>query len=411
MEKRNIIGVLAGILILLLFLPSVPSTPSAQLEMVFFITALGAVIIELWMLAPSIVAMVKRLSQFRVFRPLAHPFVKFLTKKIVFYLVVAFIAVTLVFLLPRLMPGNPIDLMISHSPTSPIAGGTHTGSTTTLESMRRAMMAHFGLDKPLFEQYLNFWGQLLHGDLGTSFSEYPQSVVELIIWRVPFTLSLVIPVLLITFFLGNWIGCRSAFMKGKKNDFVYFLSVVSSQMPFFWLAMIAISVFAVTLHILPYGGWISKELLPGLNIRTFLDVASHYVLPFLVLLVVSIGGWAIGMRSMTLYEMDSDYILYADRLGFRRSKLRSYIQRNAILPQFTSLNLMFNSLIGETLVLENVFGWPGIGLLSYKAVFALDFPLVMGCFMVTMIVVIFGNFLIDIAYGFIDPRIRTGYMG
>jgi len=346
----------------------------------------------------------------RITRILTHPFTRFLCKKLVFYLIVAFVAVTLVFLLPRLMPGNPVDLMISHIVTSPI-GGRPSGTMIPLEQVRKAMMAHFGLDKPLLEQYIKFWGDFLRGDLGQSFSDYPRSVAEMILWRLPFTLVLVIPVLLITFFLGNWIGGRSAFLKGKWSDLAYLLSIIFNQMPFFWLAMVVISLFSVKFNIFPSYGWISSELIFTFNLRCFLDVAYHFILPFLVLLITSIGGWAIGMRSMTLYEMNSDYIFYAERLGFRKSKLRSYAQRNAILPQFTSLNLMFNELVGMTLILENVFGWPGVGLLTYKAVFSLDFPLVIGCFLITMIVVIFGNLLIDIAYGFIDPRIRTGYVG
>lgn len=341
---------------------------------------------------------------------LTHPFTKFFYKRVFFYLIVAFVALTLVFLLPRLMPGNPVDLMVSHAATTPLKGQSGTASTQMLETMRNAMMAHFGLDKPLHEQYINFWGQIARGDLGISFGFYPRPVSELIMWRLPFTLSLVIPVLLIAFFLGNWIGARSAFLKGKRNDFTYFITLFANQMPFFWFAMVVIAVFAVGLGLFPSHGWIDKQLIPAFNLGTFLNVAHHYILPFIVLLVTSVGGWAVGMRAMTIYEGNSDYILYAERLGFRKSKLRSYAQRNAILPQFTGLNLMFSTLIGSTMILEVVFGWPGIGLLAYNAVFNLDFPLVMGCFLVTMVVVIFGNFLIDIAYGFVDPRIRTGYL-
>lgn len=346
---------------------------------------------------------------------LTSPFAKFLYKRIAFYLVVAFVAITFTFLLPRLMPGNPVDLMITHQATTPIHGGSQTGSAVVLEEMRNTMMAYFGLDKPLPEQYVGFWGQLFRGNLGTSFGQYPRPVLELVSIRLPFTLVLVVPVILITFFLGNWIGSRSAFLKGKKNDFSYFLSVLANQMPFFWLAMIIVAVFSVALDLFPSHGWITRELLPtlrsGISLRAFLDIVHHYILPFLVLLIVYTGGWAIGMRAMTLYEKNSDYILYSERLGFRKDKLRSYAQRNAILPQFTGLNLMFNTLVGATLIIEIVFGWPGIGYLLYTAVLNLDFPVVMGGFLITMGIVIFGNFLIDVAYGFVDPRIRTGYLG
>lgn len=344
----------------------------------------------------------------KISRPFTHPFAKFLSKKAVFYLIVAFVAFTFIFLFPRLMSGNPVDRMISGaSPTSP----GQVWSATKFEEMRNVMMTHFGLDKPLHEQYVSFWGQLARGDLGLSFSRYPLPVARLIMWRLPFTLSLLIPVLLISFFLGNWIGARSAYLKGKWNDLAYFLSIFGQQMPFFWLAMIVIFLFAVNFGLFPTHGWISKQMIPTFSLNTFLDVAHHYILPFLVLLVTHMGGWATGMRAMMLYEKNSDYILYAKQLGFRKNKLRSYAQRNAILPQFTGLNLMFNVLVGATMIIEIVFGWPGIGLLTYNAVFNVDYPLILGCFLITMVVVLIGNFLIDIAYGFIDPRIRTGYTG
>ena len=134
----------------------------------------------------------------------------------------------------------------------------------------------------------------------------------------------------------------------------------------------------------------------------------HYALPFLTLFIIYVGGWATGMRSMVIHEMDSGYVRYGEQLGFRKSKLMSYAERNAILPQFTGLNLLFNALIGETAILEVIFGWPGVGRMMFDAVLSNDYPLIFGGFLVVMVVVILGNFLIDILYGFIDPRIRVG---
>jgi peptide/nickel transport system permease protein len=333
-------------------------------------------------------------------RLFTHPFVKFVLKKAVFYLIVAFIALTFIFLIPRLMPGNPIDQMIPPGTTDP-----------GRRALKAELEKYFGLNKTRLEQYVDFWANLLRGNLGLSMDFRP--VATVVMEKLPYTLVLVIPVLLVGFFVGNWIGARAAYMKGKQSETIYFASIVTSQMPFYWFAMVMLFLLAVRLPIFPTGGTFSPRFIPALHppIEVFLDALSHYGLPFLTLLIITTGGWASGMRSMTLYELDSGYILYARQLGFRKKKLMSYARRNAILPQFTGLNVNLNNLIGMTMVIEMVFRWDGIGLLALNALRSRDYFLILGTFIVTMVVVIIGNFLVDIAYGFLDPRIRTGLEG
>jgi peptide/nickel transport system permease protein len=175
--------------------------------------------------------------------------------------------------------------------------------------------------------------------------------------------------------------------------------------------IVLLFVLAVTAGVFPTSGTFSPRLIPSLNLATFVDASRHYILPFLTLLIITTGGWATGMRSMTLYELDSGYILYGKQLGFRNKKLASYARRNAILPQFTGLNINLNNLIGMTMIIEIVFRWDGIGLLTYQAVLSQDYAMILGTFLITMVVVIFGNFLVDIAYAFLDPRLRTGREG
>ncbi len=396
-KKRGIIGIIIGILVLLLFLPFSPSSASSQLSFVFFIAALGAIIIELWILAPTLAPVWKTIG-----RLLKHPFAKFITKKAVFYLIVAFIAFTFIFLIPRLMPGNPVDQMISPGVAS-----------LERQRLRNVLLEYYGLDKPLHEQYVNFWANLLRGNLGTAMmSPYTfVPVMNVVMVRLPYTLALVVPVLLISFFLGNWIGARAAYIKSRRSSAVYFLSVFGNILPFYWLAVVLLFFLAAKAGIFPTYGTFSLMRIPGWNLETFIDALQHYALPFLTLLIVTTGGWATGMRSMTLYELDSGYILYSRQLGFRTKKLVSYAKRNAILPQFTGLNINLNNLIGMTMIIEIVFGWRGIGLLALDAILAQDYTMILGTFLVTMIVVIIGNFLVDIAYAFIDPRIRTGQAG
>jgi peptide/nickel transport system permease protein len=332
-----------------------------------------------------------------------HPFTKFVAKKAVFYVAVTFVAVTLVFFIPRLMPGNPVDQMIHPSSGQQLGGGAD------YLKLRAALTAYFGLDKPLFDQYISFWGKFLTLNLGPSYPiMFPMSVMSIILARLPYTLALALPVLFLSFFLGNWIGAKAAYVGGKWSELVYFFSVFSNRLPSFWFGMVLVFVFAATFKIFPTYGAATLGAIPTWTLSYFLDVLYHYALPFLTLFIIYVGGWATGMRSMVIHEMDSGYVRYGEQLGFRKSKLMSYAERNAILPQFTGLNLLFNALIGETAILEVIFGWPGIGRMMYDAVLSNDYPLIFGGFLVVMVVVILGNFLIDILYGFIDPRIRTG---
>jgi peptide/nickel transport system permease protein len=332
-----------------------------------------------------------------------HPFAKFVGKKIVFYAVVTFVAATLVFLIPHLMPGNPVDQMIHPS------NGAQMGGGVDYLRLRAQLISYFGLDKPLFDQYISYWGQLLTLNLGPSYPiMYPMSVMSIIMGRLPYTLAIVLPVLFLSFFIGNWIGAKAAYVGGKWSELVYFFTVFSNRLPSFWFGMVLVFLFAATIKIFPAYGPSSLGAIPTFTFSYFLDVLYHYALPFLTLFIIYVGGWATGMRSMVIHEMDSGYVRYGEQLGFRKSRLMSYAERNAILPQFTGLNLLFNALIGETAILEIIFGWPGIGRMMYDAVLSNDYPLIFGGFFIIMVVVIFGNFLIDILYGFIDPRIRTG---
>ncbi len=333
---------------------------------------------------------------------LSHPYARFVMKKAIFYLGVTFIALTLIFLIPRLMPGNPIDMMIHPGTSNPFSG-------IDFEEIRAVYEAYYGLDRPLLDQYVTFWVQLFQGDLGRSFMWFPQEVSDIVFRRLPSTLVLVLPVLFLSFYIGNWIGARAAHMKGRKSEATYFISIFSNRMPVFWFGMVLLFLLAVQIPLFPLFGNFSQGLTPSFTLRFFFDVLHHFALPFITLMIVYTGGWATGMRAMMIHEMDSGYVRYGRQLGFKEERLMSYSKRNAILPQLTGLNLYFNTLVGETLILEVIFGWQGIGRLLYDAVMNVDYPLLLGGFIDTIIIVILGNFLIDILYGIIDPRIRTGH--
>jgi peptide/nickel transport system permease protein len=334
----------------------------------------------------------------------SHPFVKFVAKKIVYYGIVTFVALSLAFFIPRFMPGSAVQNWFR---------GLASGSVEAEQTIRDAIIKHLGLDRPWHEQYINFWMQLLRWppDLGTSYyRKIP--VATVVMEALPWTLVTVVPVLVISFFLGNWIGAKAAYIGGKPSEATYFLSVFANRLPSFWFGFLLYYVFTIRLKLTPVWGSPPRGI-PGINGPLTLENLQTYLwyftLPFLTLFIIYLGGWATGMRSMVIHEMDSGYVRYADQLGFKKSKSMAYARRNAILPQFTGINLYFNALVGETTIIEQVFGWPGLGSIMYTAAFNNDYPLVIGAIITVICIVVVGNFIIDILYGFVDPRIRLGH--
>jgi len=355
----------------------------------------------------------------RVKKKLSSPFLRFVCRKLLFMVIATFISMTFVFLLPRLMPSNPADIMVARIATG---GGTTTlgvsgqGATTTgglssLEVMRKIYMEKFGVNEPLTSQFMLFWKRFFTLDFGPSYYKYPESVTKLVIYALPWTLCLVIPVLITGFFVGNLLGSKSAFYRRKIDSFLYYFTMIMWRAPYYWFALLFIFFLGIELKLFPvWGGYSTRWLHPVLSVEWFLDAAYHYILPFLSLVGLGIGGWAVGMRAMVIYELGSDYINFAYALGFGRKKLRKYAERNAILPNFTWLPITFSALISQTLLVEVVFGYPGLGTLLYNAVLAIDYPLIEATCMITILIVLVGNFICDILYGKLDPRIGSGYV-
>ena len=354
-----------------------------------------------------------------IIKKLGSPFTFFLGKKVAFLLVAIFLSLSLVFIIPRLMPWSPADIMaariLAGGEGTPIAGITPTGGGThiSFEVLREIYAKQFGIYEPVHVQYITFWKRFFTMDFGLSYWRYPQKVSTLVMYALPWTLALVIPVILVGFVIGNWIGSRAAYYRGRLDKLLYYLSLYMFQAPYFWFALILLFILGVEFKLFPlYGAYsVGEWVRPVPSLDWFLDAVYHFILPFLSLLGVGIGGWAIGMRAMTVYEMESDYMQYSKQLGFTKGKLREYAKHNAILPNFTWLPVALAGLVGQTLLVEYVFGYPGIGTLLYNAVFAMDYPLIEACFVMTVLIVLVGNFLADLLYGVLDPRIATGYVG
>ena len=325
---------------------------------------------------------------------------KYFTRKIFVYTITFFVAVTIDWLIPRFMPGDPISNMLSRAALN--ADG--------YEMMYGYFSKLFGLDLPVWRQYLNFWANLFKGDMGISLYLFPQPVMK-VIWRsVPYDLFLLIPSILLSWIAGNRFGAFAARSKWLDNT-VSPISYILSATPYLWLGIILAWFFGIVLDIFPIAGAYSYSLAPDFSWRFVFSLFTHWFLPFASLFIVNFGGWAIGMRNMIIYELEADYSHYLEVLGMPRSLIRRYAFKNAVLPQITGLALQLGVIVAGALSTEVVFSYPGIGSLLLNAIQNQDYFLIQGCFLFIIIGVLIANFAIDVIYVIVDPRTRKGMTG
>lgn len=325
---------------------------------------------------------------------------RYFSRKILIYLLTFFIAVTIDWLIPRFMPGNPVQTMLARASMRAEAQEVMAGYYTSA----------FGLDLPLWRQYLNFWVALLNGDLGTSVFLFPTPVVDVIMSAVPYDMILLLPAILLSWYVGNKFGAYAARSKRLDNTLLP-VGYILTATPYMWLGILLAWLFGIVLGVLPVSGAYSYELRPSLSWTFVGSVLRHWLLPFLSLFLVMLGGWAIGMRNMIIYELEADYAHYLEALGAPRRLVRQYAFRNAILPQVTGLALQLGVIVAGALVTEIVFSYPGIGYLILQAIQNQDYFLLQGCFLFIILGVLLANFAIDIAYVILDPRTRMGMQG
>jgi peptide/nickel transport system permease protein len=318
------------------------------------------------------------------------------------------------------MPSNPVEMMISKVLGGSGGGSIGTGGSGTggaggqanmAEILRQVYTQKFGLNQPIETQFLLFWRRVFTFDFGLSYSYYPSKVSDILMSALPWTLALVIPVPIIGFFIGNRLGSVVALKKTKASSAAYYIFLYLSTMPYYWFAMVLVFVFSSTLGWFPpCRAYSERWMKPVWNVEFIIDVLRHYALPFLSLVSQGIGGWAMGMRASMSSELKSTYVEYSKQLGFSFNRIRKYMQRNAILPNFTWLPMSFAGLISQTLLVEVVFAYPGLGSLMYSAVFSLDYPLLEATFLVTMLIVLIGNFVCDIFYGMLNPVVGSAFV-
>lgn len=325
---------------------------------------------------------------------------RYFGRKLLIYGLTFFLAVTIDWMIPRFMPGDPIANMLSRA----------TVNVENAQLMYDYFEQVFGLDVPLWRQYLNFWAALFRGDLGISVYMFPTPVTEVIMRAVPYDVFLLLPAILLSWYAGNKFGAFAARSKWLDNT-VLPIGYILTATPYMWLGILLAWVFGVVLGIFPLAGAYGFDVRPQFSWTFIWSVLKHWFLPFASIFLVRFGGWAIGMRNMIIYELDADYSHYLEALGAPRKLVRQYAYRNAILPQITGLSLDLGIIVAGALVTEVVFSYPGIGTLILQAIQNQDYFLLQGCFLFIIIGVLLANFVIDFVYVIVDPRTRLGMVG
>ena len=324
---------------------------------------------------------------------------RYFLNKIGLLLLTLWAAVTLNFLLPRFMPGDPTDAAIAKlSQNGPVTDAT-----------RAAIEAQLGVpDGSIWEQYVQYLGQVVRLDFGVSYTFYPQSVAELVTEALPYTLVLVGLVTVLAFIIGTLLGVLAAW---KRNTWIDALPTLTgsfmSTFPYFWTALLLLFFAGYVFRWFPTSGAYGPTATPEVSLGFIADVAYHALLPALTILITSLGGWITGMRNAMINTLGDDYVTFAEANGLRgRTVALRYAARNAILPNLTGFGLALGGVVGGSILVEQVFGYPGIGFLLFNAVLGQDYPLMQALFLMITVSVLIANFLVDILYGVLDPRTR-----
>ena len=326
---------------------------------------------------------------------------RYFARKLITYGITFFAAVTIDWVIPHLMPGDPIKILLNQLQVS---------NEKTYWALYNSIARGFRTDLPLWKQYLYFWSSLIHGNLGYSIINYPTKVTSLIINCAPYTLALLLPAVLLSWYAGNKVGAMAARRKVLDNTALP-ISYALTAMPYNWLAMVMVWLLAFIYRVFPVGYGYDVTQVRGWSWSFISSLAYHWFLPFFSIFIVAFGGWAIGMRNMIIYELESDYSHYLEALGAPRRLVRKYAFRNAMLPQITGLALSLGAILAGALVTEIVFSYPGLGYQIFRAITNKDYFVIQGIFLFIIVGVLIANFIVDIVYVLVDPRTRIGMQG
>lgn len=325
-----------------------------------------------------------------------------LLRRIWFYVITIWASLTLNFLLPRLVPGDPAEAVMN---------SLRNKNANVDPEMLQALEIQFGVSHaPLWQQYLQYLNNLFHGNLGVSISYYPLPVTTIIAQRMPWTLGLGIATLVIGFLLGTLLGAFNAWKHDTAFDTIISpLMMLISGIPFFWIALLALYFFSYILNLFPLNGGYDPDIPHGFNPDFILSILQHSLLPAVTLVFTSLAGWMLTMRNTMILTLSEDYVLMAQAKGLSdRKVMLAYAARNAVLPSVTGFALSLGFIVSGQLLVETVFSYPGIGYSLVQAVNNKDYALMQGLFLIITLAVLGANFLADMLYTALDPRVRPG---
>jgi peptide/nickel transport system permease protein len=325
-------------------------------------------------------------------------------KRLLQFALVVFIGINLAYLITHATPIDPVEQTVS--------AVTAFGSTSpeAIQMMRKSLRDLYGLEGGLFSQYVVFWSRVLVGDFGPSLSAFPTPVSTLIARALPWTVGLLSVSTVLAFVLGNLLGGLAGYYRDSRVLKVAgIVTMAVHPIPYYIVAFMLLIVFGYLWPVLPISGGYRMNTAWGWNAEFVLSVIRHATLPVLSLVLVGIGGWFMGMRSLVSNVVTEDYVTYAELAGVSRSRiLGAYVMRNALVPQVTGLAMSLGSIFNGAIITEQVFGYPGIGTLLISAVHTGDYSLVIGVTSVSIVAVSLAVLFIDLAYPFLDPRVKVG---
>jgi peptide/nickel transport system permease protein len=333
-------------------------------------------------------------------RPRTAAAARYLARKLGFYVVAAWVALTLNFFLPRLIPGNPVEIIMAHQ--------AHFGTVPPGEAASLTKLLGLGSGS-VFAQYWQYLDSLAHLRLGLSVYEFPVPVATVIRQSILWTILLVGAATVISFVVGIALGVLAGWKRGTWLDNLVPATTFLTAMPYFWLALLLVFLFTQVLSLLPSSGGYNPLDNIGFNGQFISSAVQHSILPALTIVISSIGGWLLGMRNMMVATLSDDYVVAAEAKGLKARKVMiGYAARNAVLPSVSGFAISIGFVVSGSIVMEQVFNYPGIGNTLYQAVVNDDYPLMQGVFLVITLTVLGANLLVDLLYGIIDPRTRIG---
>ncbi|HHG89402.1 MAG TPA: ABC transporter permease [Devosia sp.] len=328
---------------------------------------------------------------------------KLIARRIGFLFMVIWAASTIIFFVPRLSPVNPVRERFSE--IARLSGF----APEDLEKIIESFSKQFGLDRPLWEQYIDYLWNIMRFDFGFSLNRYPSTVIELIAQSLPWTIGLLVVTTILSFVIGNLLGAIAAWPRAPRwarnfsTPFVLFMGV-----PPVLMGVLLLFFVGFRLKLLPLGGAYSIGVVPNWSWEFALDLLRHQILPALALILGSVGGWVLTMRGMGITIQGEDYVNFAEHKGLNGVTIfRDYYLRNALLPQMTGLALALGTVVTSAIIVEGLFALPGVGTVLINAIRANDFPVIYGIVIFITIAIAAIMTLMEFLYPLLDPRIKN----